>query len=305
MKVAFFGTSDFGIPSLEALKASNHSIICIVTTPDKPQGRNLKTIPSPVKEWALKNDIPIIDYSKENPLPAVQKLQAEVFVVISFGVILSKAVLEVPRISLNVHSSLLPRYRGPAPMHWALLNGDRETGVTVMRMVEKLDAGDILLQKSLRIDKNDDIRTLSGRLSRLGAETLLESLDLLKKSAVYFLPQEKKTVTYARKITKEDGRIDWNRPADEIRNQVRAFLGWPNSYSFYQGKRLLFLEASIETGDVDAQPGTILEAGKHGLTIAAVDGALRVTRLQMEGKNPLPAADFFKGIQLNPGVVLE
>ncbi len=305
MNIVFFGTSAFGLPSLEALKKSSHKLLSVITTLDKPQGRTLKLKASPVKGWAQKNDFPYLEVSKKSitQLPSMlQDLGADLFIVISFGLILPKELLEVPKLmALNLHASLLPRYRGPAPIHWALINGDAETGVTVMRMVEKLDAGDILLQKKTALLPNDDITSLEKRLSLLGAEALLEAKPI-------FTPQDESLASYARKLTKEDGHIVWDRPAVEIINRLRALKSWPKSYSFYEGKRILVIEAEItrEENKGHYPTGSLVTASQEqGIQVAAADRLVAIKRLQLEGKKPLEAAEFLKGFLLKSGQILE
>ncbi len=312
MKIIFFGTSSFGILSLDALKQSTHQLLSIVTTPDKPQGRELKFKASPVKAWAQKNDLPYLEIAKKNPehLPAtLRSFGADIFVVISFGLILSRELLEVPKITaLNVHSSLLPRYRGAAPIHWAMMNGDPETGVTIMRMTEKLDTGDILLQKKTPIMPEDDIVSLERKLSELGAQALLDAIAQIERGKAVFAPQKEEHASYARKITKEDGHILWSRPAAQVVNHIRALKSWPKSYAFYEGKRLLILGA-VQTGEqrpANVPDGTILRSSQqNGIDVVTKDGVISVKQLQLEGKKPLDVHEFLKGFVLKEGQVLE
>ncbi len=305
MKVVFFGTSTFGLPSLDLLAQSHHSISLVVTTPDKPQGRHLSVQPSPVKVWAKVHGVETLDASKKsiNSLEtALRSLDADLFIVISFGVLLPKKILDLPKVAaLNLHSSLLPKYRGPAPIHWALLNGDDKTGVTVMRMAETLDTGDILLQEKMPIAPEDNEISLHERLATLGASTLLKSLDLLEKGSTPFKPQDEAQASYARKITKEDGLVRWEAPAETIERQVRALAGWPGTYTFYQKKRIILHKVSVVLGQTTAlRGGQILEASPRvGLLVAAGGGVLRIEELQLEGRRPMLATqmlqtDFFK-----------
>ena len=322
MKLVFFGTGPFGIPTLEALKKSSHRILSVVSSSDKPQGRQRELQSSPVKEWAVRHNIPVFDAVDLNSLSSLRHLQdfgAELWVVIDFGIILTRALLEIPNFALNVHSSLLPRHRGAAPVVWALLSGDTQTGVTVMRMTEKLDAGDILIQKKEPIFPDENVVSLEKKLQALGAEALLEGIEKLEKGNPVFLPQDESKASYARKLKKADGAIDWKRPASQIVNQVRALLEWPGSYCFYKGKRLIVLDVGAPprgcpgraqgpapTADIMVSPGTILKASpKEGLWVAAADGVLEIRQLQAEGKNPLPAKEFLKGFPLAEGQVLE
>lgn len=307
MKIVFLGTGAFGIPSLEALKKAGAPVLAIVTNPDKPQGRSLRSKSSPTKEWALKNHVRVIESENINT-PEVQQqlraLEADIFIVIAFGSILSTATLSIPKkMSLNVHASLLPNYRGAAPIHWALLNGDPETGVSVIRMTEKLDAGDVAAQKRTAITPDDDILSLFKRLSELGGQALAETMDHLSKNDnIVFSPQGPVAGDYARKLTKEDGRIDWSKPSQAILRQLRALKIWPGSYTFYKGKRLIFLKASGENQATPSQPGTVLEASpQKGLIIACGQGAMAVETLQLEGKKPVSSQEFLKGFTIKTG----
>ena len=311
MKLVFFGTSTFGVASLDSLEKSRHEIQAIVTVPDKPQGRHLKVDHSPIKEWAIKNKIPHFETArgKLNEIqPELKAITPDLFVVISFGAILPESLLAIPKIlSLNVHSSLLPRWRGAAPMHWALMSGDSETGVSVIRMTPKLDAGDILTQKKTAILDDDDIVSLEARLSQLGAKALLETLSLLEQKRAVFHPQDQKQATVARKLTKNDGHIDWKLKVAEIHNRVRAMKEWPSSYSFYKGKRVILIRTQFSTPGVEnSGPGVILSASvKSGIAVAAGDGVVRICRLQLEGKKALDSKEFLRGFTIEEGQFFE
>ena len=312
MKIVFFGTSSFGLPSLEALKKSPHQILSIVTTLDKPQGRDLKLKASPVKDWAQRNDYSYLEVSGKNILQLssmLRALDADLFIVISFGLIFPKELIETPRLmTLNVHSSLLPKYRGAAPIHWALLNGDPETGVTVMRMAQKLDTGDILLQEKTPIGTADDIVTLEDRLSLLGAESLLKATQMLEEGKASFTPQEESRSSSVRKITKEDGHIDWKCSGLQIINKVRALKSWPKCFNFFGGKRLIILEAELtaEENLKRYSPGTITHVSSGvGVEVASADRLVRIKKLQLEGKKPLVASEFLKGFSISEGQILE
>ncbi len=312
MKIIYFGTSAFGIPALNVLKKSSHQILTVATMPDKPQGRHLKIQPSPVKEWALENRLPLFEFSDINSAESLQRLKglgADLFVVISFGVIFSKEFIAIPRrMALNVHPSLLPRYRGAAPMPWALMNGDKETGVSIVRVEERLDAGDILLQKKMKILPEDDIISLEARLSGVGAEALVEGIDLIERGSAVLTPQGKDNLFYARKLSKEDGHVKWAAPASEIRNHIRAMLVWPGSYCFYKGHRIIVLETSVSGSEIvsKSRPGTVIAASRSGgILVAAGDGPLEIKTLQIEGRKPLSAKEFLNGFPLEPGQILE
>ncbi len=308
MKAVFFGTGAFGLPSLTAL-ASKHELLRVVTSPDRPKGRGLEISSSPIKEWAVSHGIPVTELDRqgmESFSRDIRDAEADIFVVIAFGIILPQVLLDIPKIApLNLHASLLPQYRGPAPIQWALAHGEKETGVSVIRMVAKLDAGDILIQKHLAIEAADDARTLHDKLAESGAQAVLESLEALKKG-VKFTMQDEHAATYAPKIKKEDGRVQWAREAQEIVDRVRAFTGWPGSYFLLQGKRMGLLKARAESVAAGAAPGTVIEASeKSGLAVAAGKGRVRIVSLQAEGRKALSAEDFLKGFPLKPGALLE
>ena len=304
MNLVFFGTSSFGLPSLDALKDSNHKILAVVTQPDKPSGRKLELKASAVKEWALKNSLPCLDFSRESEEACVgqlTELNADAFVVISFGRLLKKNLLEMPKVAaLNVHASLLPRWRGASPMQSAILAGDAETGVGVMRMVEALDAGDVLLEKRVRMEPAESILTLEPKLAALGASALLSALDLLQKGKAPWNPQDSKNVTVCVKIKKEDGHVQWSETAENLDRRVRAFLRWPGSHTFLGEKRLILKRCRVEAGS-GHRPGVVLEVGSSGIRVGAGKGVLVLEVLQLEGRNALPAGEFLKGFSLKAG----
>jgi methionyl-tRNA formyltransferase len=312
MKIVCFGTGAFGIPSFEALTA-RHEIIQIVTAPDKPRGRALRVFSSPVKVWAQSRGLTCFqpaDIRAETAAQSLKAFGADVFLVIAYGYLLPKSILSIPRVmALNLHASLLPRYRGAAPVHWAILNGERETGVSVIRMVEPLDAGEILIQKKTPIAPEDDIFSLRERLSRIGAHAVTEALEILEKGRANFFSQDESLVTQARKLTKEDGRLRWSDSAEKISNQVRALKDWPGSYAFYKKKRFLILSAVPDSAvkkNKDWKPGRVLRASAAaGLLLAAGDGALRIEKLQLEGRQPLEARDFLNGFPIEEGGFFE
>ncbi|MEI8344966.1 MAG: methionyl-tRNA formyltransferase [Candidatus Omnitrophota bacterium] len=309
MKVVFFGTDRFGIPCLERLIASRHQLIRVVTTPETLKGRHRLSTPSEVKVWAIAHGLePLLMQKKPSPesLSALSQLQADVFLVASFGVILPRSILEMPKTAaINAHPSLLPKYRGPSPVPAALLAGDTVTGVSIIRITERLDAGDVMLRRELPIDPQEDGDTLERRLAGASADMALEALDLLESNKAVFCSQDEALATYAPKIKKESGRIDWTRPALELVNRVRAMRPWPGSFCFYKGKRLIVLKARVLEGR-PLPPGTvcgqILEAASGGeLIAAAADEAILMELVQREGKKPLTCAEFLKGFHVDAG----
>ncbi len=311
MKIVFFGSAAFGVPSLDAIRRSGHVLSAVVTTPDRPQGRRLVVTASPIRQWASENGVRCLELSRDGMTAcagSLRSLGADIFVVISFGLLLPRAILDLPRYSLNVHASLLPRHRGASPIQSAILSGDRQTGVSVMRMAEKLDAGDVMLKKVAPIDAADDHLSLDRKLSGLSAVALEEALKRIETGLAVFEPQDESLVTLTRKIRKEDGRIDWRRAAEETDRRIRAFTGWPGSFFFYRQKRVLVLEAA-PLGSVagsPSSPGTVLRSSAaEGLVVATSEGSLSLRRLQAEGRAPLSVAEFLRGSPIPAGSVLD
>jgi len=306
MKVVFLGSSDFAVPSLEAL-LKKHEVLAVFTQPDRKKGRALHMAPTPVKEFALSKNLEVFGTENINAeIARLEKFNADIFVVVSFGQKLSREILSLPKsFCVNVHASLLPRLRGAGPINWAIINSDSVSGVTVMRMNERMDAGDIILSKSVEIKDEDDSMLLSKKLARAGAQALAEAMDQIARGKAVFTPQDEREVTFARKLNKEDGKINWKNSAGSIYNQVRGLLPWPCAYAHYQGKFIKILKtrtlASLRgTGLED--PGQIvgIEKGK-GIIVAAGKGELLIEQLQPESKKAMPAYDFAIGhhVKLN------
>jgi methionyl-tRNA formyltransferase len=308
--VIFFGTSRFGILSLEAITRSRHTVKAVVSTADKPRGRDLKVQASPIKQWAAEHRIDCLDFSQNSSLqvlPQLKELNADVFVVISFGVILKKEMLALPsRMPLNVHASLLPKYRGATPMQTAILNGDRQTGVTVIKMAERLDAGEILLKKKISLNGEETIDDLEKNLSALSAESILEALEILENGCATLTAQNENEASYTKKITKNDGKIDWQANADQIAAKVRAYLGWPGTFFFFRGQRIVLAKARPGQASHGTVPGAVLATSdKSGILVATGQKTtLRLERLQLEGKRALDAGEFLRGFPLKVGQVL-
>lgn len=314
MRIVFFGTGAFGIPCLKALKNSRHEIPGVITTHEKPSGRHLEMKPSPLKEWALKNEMPLLHFLKFRSAETVRdltRMAPDLFVVADFGLIFSSDHLSVPRVmALNVHPSLLPRHRGAAPVHWTLILGDKETGVTVAKVIEKLDSGDILLQRTLPISPEDDILSLENKLAHLGAEALMQALAQIESGAFALKPQTENDATYARKLMKEDGHVDWTLPASTIQDRLRAMKLWPGSFCFYKGRRLILLEASrqeaVSHGRADPRPGQILSASPDGgLWVATGRGTIELKKIQLEGRSAQSCKEFLNGFSMKEGDFLE
>jgi len=310
LNIVFFGTGVFGLPSLEAIRRSDHSLIAVVTSPDKPSGRHLAAKPSAVKSWALEHHVQIVEMGPSGDTRCFAQLQnfkADLFVVISFGRILNKQTLELPgQGAVNVHASMLPKYRGASPMQSAILNGEIETGVSVMKMVEALDAGAVSVTKKTVLESRETILTLEPRLSILASQALMESLGLIEDRKALWKDQDPDKTTYCSKIKKEDGHLDWDQSAQRLDRQVRAYLVWPGSYSFYKGKRLVVKKGRPESSSAGSfKPGEIVRVSLEGIAVAASEGCLVLEELQLEGRTALKASEFLKGTPLKVGELLE
>jgi methionyl-tRNA formyltransferase len=286
------------VPILEGLATQGYNIVGVVTQPDKPTGRGQQVAISPVKIVALARGLPVLQpkgFRRPEAAEHLRALAPEVIVVAAYGQLLPPAVLAIPPLGcLNVHASLLPRYRGAAPISAAILAGDTVTGVTIMRLDAGMDTGDILAQAQLAILPDDTTASLSERLARLGATLLLATLPRWAAGEIVPQPQEHTQATYTHPVRKEDGQINWHRPAVEIERQVRACFPWPSAHTTWQGRRLKIWRATARTDRVPGEPGTVVRL--HGdLVVVTGEGILILHELQMEGRRPLPAADFARG----------
>ena len=300
MKVVFMGTPDFAVAVLRRLKEDGWNVIAAYTQPDKPKNRGMKLVPTPVKAFALTENIPVyqpVSCRDEAVLEELWALEPDVIVVAAYGKLLPKALLEIPKVAIiNVHSSILPQYRGAAPINWAVLNGDDETGVTIQYMAEQLDAGDILLTKTTSIAPDEDAASLYDRLAVLGGEAASEALHLLKQGNAPRTPQAYgPQYQYASMLSREMSPMDWSRPAQALVNQVRGLIPWPCATTNVAGVRWKVFSAHIG-GETTKEPGTILSAGKDGIAIACGDGkSLVITQLQADGGKRMAAADYLRG----------
>jgi methionyl-tRNA formyltransferase len=302
MRVIFFGTAEFAVPSLERLARSTHEVALCVTQPDRPQGRGLKREPSPVKRTAERLGIPLAQPERLDARMCEGRA-AEVGVVAAYGQLVKRDVLEAfPQGMLGVHPSLLPKYRGAAPVAWALLNGETRTGLTIFRMNERLDAGEILLQEPAVVEPEEDAAGLTARLASLGAETLVRALDALAEGGARPVPQDEAQATYAPKLTKAQGRIDWTQPAEAIARLVRATNPWPGAVSAFRGESLRIWRAAVGGAPRAGQvPGTVVDVEPDRLIIAAGGGTLVITELQPAGRRRLSAREFLAGHRVKIG----
>ena len=301
MRILFMGTPDFAVASLKRLVEDGHELCGVFTQPDKPKNRGHKLTPSPVKEYALSQGLEVYQPLKMRDGEAfsiVERLAPELIVVAAYGKILPEDILNCPKYgSINVHSSLLPKYRGAAPINWAILDGEEETGVSIMYMAKELDAGDVILQKTTPIDPREDALTLTTRLAELGAEALSETVAALRNGTASRTPQDGSKMTYASMLTKEMSPVDWTRSAHAVSCQIRGLIPWPCATTDVISGEPMKLYAAEETGaDTSAQPGTIVAAGKSGIDIACGDGkVLRLTELQAQGGKRMTAAAYLLG----------
>jgi len=302
------GTAELSCASLEKLAAGkDFSVVAVVTQPDKPKGRDLKLTPSPVKVLAEKLNIPVLQPLKardENFIGQMRELKLDLMVVVAYGQILPQKLLDVPPHGcLNVHTSLLPKYRGAAPIQWAIADGEPETGVTIMKMDAGLDTGPMLATRRTPILASDDSQVLHDRLALLGAELLVETIPAYVSGKIAPQPQPAEGGSYAAKIKKEDGRIDWTMPAQKIWNRLRAFTPWPGAYAFLdvQPKAQLLKIWKVEPVEKGGQPGSVSSADKSGIIVGCGTGSLRVLELQREGGKRLTAEQFLAGWPLKPG----
>jgi len=299
------GTAPLAQPSLEALLASpEFEVAAVATQPDRPKGRDLRLQPSAVKQTALKAGLPVLQPLKARDGAFIDQLRAlapDLIVVAAYGQILPPTILELPHFGcLNVHTSLLPKYRGAAPIQWAILDGEAETGVTIMKMDAGLDTGAILAQRATLIAPEDNAATLHDRLAGLGAALLTETIPLCVAGGIQPQPQDNSRATYARKITKEDGRLDWTQPARVLWNRVRGLTPWPGTFTHLEGRLLKIWRASV-VPEPRGAPGEVLLADKSGVVVACGEQALRLEELQREGGRRMSAAEFLAGHALAVG----
>ncbi|RAL26118.1 methionyl-tRNA formyltransferase [Thermoflavimicrobium daqui] len=305
IRIVFMGTPEFAVPSLEMLIKEKYDVIAVVTQPDRPKGRKKILTPPPVKEVAQKYQIPVYQPERIRKPEEMQKildLKPDLIVTAAFGQILPKEILETPRFGcINVHASLLPKYRGGAPIHKAIMEGEKVTGVTIMYMVEKLDAGDMIAQREEPITPTDHTGTMYEKLSIVGAELLKEVLPPLIAGEIEAIPQDDKQATFAYNIRREDEKIDWTRPAVEIANQVRGLHPWPVAFTMWQGKPFKVWWAEVSVEETDAMPGTILQLEETGILVATGYGALILKEVQPAGKRRMDVAEFVRGRQMQIG----
>lgn len=305
MRIIFMGTPDFSVGTFEALIAAGHDIVLAVTQPDKSKGRGGKMQYSPVKEKALEYGIPVFQPKKVREAECIDKLrayEADIMVVIAFGQILPKEILEMTRFGcVNVHASLLPKYRGAAPIQWAVINGERVSGVTTMKMDEGLDTGDMIMKAEVELDEKETGGSLFDKLSEAGASLCVETLRAIEEGTAAFEKQGETTTEYARMLHKDMGSIDWKNDAQTIERLIRGLNPWPSAYTKWDGKVMKLWEADVVPQNSKAAPGTVVSVEKDGFCVQTGDGLLKVRSLQIPGKKRMEADAFLRGYKIEEG----
>ncbi len=309
MRVIFMGTPDFAVPVLQGLlDAKEHEVTAVITQPDKARGRSGKLVFTPVKELALANNIPVYTPERMKEASFVETLKeipCDVMVVVAYGQILSQEILDIPKYGcINVHGSLLPRWRGAAPIQWSILEGDEKTGITTMQMDAGLDTGDILLKKEIVISDEETGESLFDKLSQMGSDLLLETLEKAEQEELQPIPQKDEDSTYAKMLTKEMGQIDMNWSAKKIERYIRGLNSWPSAYTKFRGKTLKLWKAEVLSEESGKQPGTITGIEKDGFVVQTGEGSLKILELQLEGKKRMDAGSFLRGVKVEEGEML-
>lgn len=309
LNIVFMGTPEFAVPSLEKLIEFGHNVMLVITQPDKPRGRGKKISYSPVKECAIKNNIDVFQPQKlknnKEVFDKLRKLNPDLIVVAAYGKILPEEILQIPRYGcINVHASLLPKYRGAAPINWAVINGEKETGITIMYMEKGLDTGDILLQKSIPILEEDNSETVHDKLAVLGGNALIEAINKMVDGALKPVKQDDSKATYAPILEKSIGLIDWQKSAVEIKNLVRGLRPWPVAYTYYKGNMLKIWAAEVYSYEGKEKPGTVITTGS-ALIVKCGKDALKILEIQSEGKRRMTVEEFLRGHTIAKGEQLE
>ena len=309
MNIVFMGTPEFALPTLEKIYNSSHSILSVITQPDRPKGRGQKQVDSPIKKFALENNLPLLQPATVNTkefIAALLENRPDYIIVVAFGQILSETLLKVPKqFCINLHSSLLPKYRGAAPINRAILNGETHSGVTTMIMDKGMDTGDILLVDETPIEQNDDAQSLHDKLSEQGGKLVLETLSRLQKNDLLPTPQNSDLASYAPKLKKEESLIDWKIDAENIFNKIRGLSPWPGTHTLYNGKRLAILKGEIVLGEPSDRPGHVERITDTGIEVGTGKNRLKITELKLEGKKAMPVKSFLSGYKITRDDIFE
>ncbi len=309
MKIMFMGTPDFAVSTLEEIAKSRHEVVAVVTQPDKPKGRSGKLIYTPIKEKAIELGIDVYQPTRvkdDSFMDILEKIDPDLIVVVAFGQILPKRVLDYPKYGcINVHASILPKYRGSAPIQWAVIDGEEETGVTIMKMDEGIDTGDIIDVATLKLDKKETGGSLFDKLSTLGGKLLADNLDNIESGNINPIKQDESLATHAGMLSKDMGNINFRElDANCIERLIRGLNPWPSAFTKLAGKTLKIWDADVSEDVTDAEPGTVYDITKNDFAVATKEGTLRVREVQLEGKKRMSAADFLRGYQLEKGTKL-
>lgn len=304
-RIVFMGTPETAVFTLERLIDGPDDVVGVVTQPDRPSGRGQRSVPSPVRQIAEKRGIPVVTPEKIRDPGVMETLRnwnPELIAVVAYGRILPATILDLaPHGCVNVHYSLLPKYRGAAPAAWTIINGEKTSGVTTMRLVQKMDAGPIFLQEEVTLAADETTASLQTKLTPVGSRLLLETIQRLKEGSLTPQPQDEAGVTFAPMIKKEDGLVDWSQPAASLERRVRGFHPWPSAYTHWQGKLLKIHRATVVTKDVLGHPGEVVRADDNGFWVATGSGVLSLEEVQLENKKRLPGIDFIRGARVAEG----
>lgn len=308
MKIVFMGTPEFAVPCLQKIIDEGHEVVAVVTQPDKPKGRGKKLAMPPVKELALKYDIPVYQPLKareESFVDTLKEMNPELIVVVAFGQILPKSILDIPKYGcVNVHASLLPRYRGAAPLNWVIINGEEKTGVTTMYMDEGLDTGDMILKSEIPLDDEITAGELHDKMMIEGAKVLKETIDLIEKGEAPREKQSNEDTCYSPIMNKSLGNIDWKKSAIDIHNLVRGINPWPSAYTTYEGQTMKIWKTKVIDKNSDKDPGTIISVDKEGINVSTSEGILQIKEIQMAGKKRMEVPEYIKGNNINTDIIL-
>ncbi|MCR5834904.1 MAG: methionyl-tRNA formyltransferase [Lachnospiraceae bacterium] len=309
MRIMFMGTPDFAVSTLEEISKTNHEVVAVVTQPDKPKGRSGKLVYTPVKEKALELGVKVYQPTRvkdDSFMEILEEINPELIVVVAFGQILPKRVLDYPKYGcINVHASILPKYRGSAPIQWAVIDGEKETGVTIMKMDEGVDTGDIIDVATIKLDRKETGGSLFDKLSVLGGKLLADNLENIEKGNIHPVKQDETLATHAGMLSKDMGNINFKESdAAAIERLIRGLNPWPSAFTTLAGKTLKIWDADVLDIDSEEVPGTIFEITKKDFLVATKKGTLRVNEVQLEGKKRMKSADFLRGYQLQKGTIL-
>lgn len=309
MNIVFMGTPEFAVPTLEVLHQEGHNISLVITQKDKPKGRGKKIQYTPVKEKALELNLEVFQPDNINDSECVNKLIAlnpDIIIVVAFGQILKKEILNLPKHGcLNIHASLLPKYRGAAPINWALINGEKETGITIMKMDEGLDTGDMLLKESIPINNEDDYTSIHDKLSKSGGDLIIKAIDQIKRGTIINTPQDHSLSSYAPMIYKSTGKIDWNNTGEKIHNQVMGLKPWPSAYTIYNEETVKIHKVNVVKKFSNDSVGKIVKVSKEGIYVNALDSCVIIEELQFPGKKKLTVREYLAGNNIEVGVILQ